>query len=116
MVGTAGGIAVETGDAAELISMWVRPDHRRGGVGGRLVASVLDWARSAGFDQVRLWVADGNGAAERLYASCGFARTGKVAPVRAGEPQQELEMALSLSLEGAISKSHPARAWRAGLG
>jgi len=96
VVGTAGGIVVQTGDAAELISMWVHPDHRRGGVGAQLVDAVVDWARGAGFGEVRLWVADGNAGAEKLYAGCGFTRTGGVAPVRKGEPQQEFEMARRL--------------------
>jgi GNAT superfamily N-acetyltransferase len=96
VVGTAGGIVVPTGDAAELISMWVHPDHRRGGVGIRLVDTVIDWARSAGFGEIRLWFAEGNVGAEKLYLRCGFAHTGRVGLVREGEPRQEFEMARRL--------------------
>ena len=72
--------------------MWVRPDVRGSGVGQRLIEAVLDWARGAGFEEVRLWVVDGNTRAERVYARLGFERTGTVAPVREGELLIEFEM------------------------
>ena len=96
VVGTAGGIVRDTGDAAELISMWVHPDHRRSGVGVRLVDAVVAWARSAGFGEIRLWFAEGNGGAETFYLRCGFVHSGRVAPIREGEPRQEFEMVRKL--------------------
>ncbi|MEU7636759.1 MULTISPECIES: GNAT family N-acetyltransferase [unclassified Streptomyces] len=78
---------------AELVSMWVRPDARGRGVADHLVLAVLRWADDHGFPQVRLWVAQGNDRAERLYARHGFQRTGLVEPVREGEPQLEFAMA-----------------------
>jgi GNAT superfamily N-acetyltransferase len=98
VVGLVGGIDSELGRSAELVSMWVHPAHRHIGAGGRLVEAVVDWARNSGYEKLRLWVVEGNQAAESLYARCGFTRTGSVAPVREGEPQMEFEMALSLSL------------------
>ncbi len=93
VAGTVGGIVLPDGMTAELISMWVDPAARGRGVGERLVAAVLDWAGTAGLSEVRLWVTSGNGAAERLYARCGFKRTGAEQLVRPGEPQTEFEMA-----------------------
>ena len=95
VVGTAAGIASDDGTAA-LISMWVAPGSRGRGVGEMLVHAVLDWARDAAYRAVRLWVADGNGAAERLYLRCGFVRTGATQPIFPGEPPKEFEMELVL--------------------
>ncbi len=93
VVGTAGGATHEDGRTAELVSMWVDPRRRGQGVGDRLVKAVLEWAaESARIDEVRLWVADGNREAERLYARNGFGRTDGVQPIRRGEPRLEFEM------------------------
>jgi len=92
IAGIAVGLTNEKIQHVELVSMWVRPDARGAGVGGRLIEAVVDWARGAGFGEVRLWVVDGNTRAERVYERLGFKRTGIVAPVREGEPLMEFEM------------------------
>jgi GNAT superfamily N-acetyltransferase len=97
--GTAG--CVEGKEAgAELVSMWVRPGWRGRGVGDLLVRAVLDWARARGHDQVRLWVSDGNHAAERLYGRHGFGRTGESQPMNPGEPGR-LEFAMRAVIRAA---------------
>lgn len=105
VVGTVGVVVLPGAPAAELISMWVRPDARGQGVGDRLVAAVLDWAAVARLDEVRLWVTTGNAAAERLYARCGFKRTGAEQLVRPGETQTEFEMARRAAAEAATPSS-----------
>jgi GNAT superfamily N-acetyltransferase len=97
-VGLAAGFA-EDDAAAELISMWVAPPWRGRGVADQLVAAVAAWAGDAGFVQLRLWVADGNDRAERLYARNGFARTGVVQPVHEHDPAR-LEFQMTRALAG----------------
>ncbi len=93
VVGLAAGIKADHPGDAELISMWVEPAWRGRGVGHRLVDAVLSWAAGEGFGGVRLWVAQGNARAERLYARQGFERTGEVQPMAAGAPERlEFEM------------------------
>ena len=82
---------------AELISMWVVPEFRGTGLASRLIDAVLDWAAVAAYDEVRLWVVEGNVAAQRAYAKRGFEPTGRRQPVREGEPAMELEMAVATS-------------------
>ncbi len=90
-VGTAAGV-VE--DGAELVSLWVHPTWRGRGVGDLLVQAVLDWAREQGHTDIRLWVSEDNGAAERLYARHGFIRTGASQPVTPADPtRREFAMA-----------------------
>lgn len=96
VVGTVGGSNSDDGRIAYLFSMWVDPRWRGQGVGDHLVKAVLDWARASGLEEVRLWVADGNREAERLYTRNGFGRTDAVQPIRAGEPRLEFEMALKI--------------------
>ena len=98
--GIAVGLTNDTIQHVELVSMWVRPEARGSGVGGRLIEAVVDWARSEGFGEVRLWVVDGNERAERVYSRLGFKRTGTVAPVREGEPLMEFEMSRGIPTGG----------------
>ena len=86
-------IGIDIGEGAELISMWVAPTSRGTGLASRLIEAVVGWASGAGYDEIRLWVVEGNVAAEKAYAKSGFARTGRRQPVREGEPAIELEMA-----------------------
>jgi GNAT superfamily N-acetyltransferase len=97
LVGLVSG-AVHSAGEAELISMWVAPGWRRQGVGRRLVDAVVDWAAAAGFERLRLWVAIGNDAAERLYAERGFNRTGEVQPMGRGAGDR-IEFAMTRALK-----------------
>ena len=53
----------------ELISMWVAAESRHQGIGGRLIAEVVEWA---GNRPLALRVMDGNEAAIAAYESRGF--------------------------------------------
>lgn len=87
-VGIAAGGDSSYRGAAALTSLWVDPAARGKGAGDLLVTTVVEWARRAGYEQVVLWVAEGNDHAERLYERNGFARTGELMR----DPQSEFEM------------------------
>jgi GNAT superfamily N-acetyltransferase len=94
-VGLAGGIDEGAG-AAELVSMWVRPQARGRKVGAALVMAVADWARGRGLSQLNLWVTDGNQAARALYERCGFTPGGERQPLPSDQAQAEISMMLPL--------------------
>ncbi len=76
--GLVRGAADETDvSTAWLISMWVAPDHRRLGLGARLIDSVVKWARTEGYQRLALDVADHNTPAVQLYSRHGFKSTGE---------------------------------------
>jgi ribosomal protein S18 acetylase RimI-like enzyme len=65
------------GEAWHLVSMWVSPAARGGGLADLLVGAVTEHARQAGADRVTLWVAVGNDRARGFYQRMGFAPTGR---------------------------------------
>ena len=94
VAGTVSGGDGEATGAAAMTAMWVDPAFRRRGVGDLLVKTVLEWARSAGYEEMFLWVTDGNANAERLYERNGFKRTGAAQDVRPGHLEHEMSRAV----------------------
>jgi len=72
------GIAIcrVVADESELITIAVRPAHRRRGAARRLLAAVLDHVRAAGARSLFLEVAADNPAARTLYELSGFCAAG----------------------------------------
>ncbi|MBE9604661.1 ribosomal protein S18-alanine N-acetyltransferase [Acetobacteraceae bacterium H6797] len=66
-----------TGDEAEIITLAVRPDFRRAGLGRALMEAAMRVAAIQGGAVMFLEVAEGNEAARRLYASLGFEEVGR---------------------------------------
>ncbi len=62
---------------AELLSIGVAPDRRRGGAGAALLDAVIDAAGRVGARAIHLEVDPGNRAAMALYIRAGFAETGR---------------------------------------
>jgi ribosomal protein S18 acetylase RimI-like enzyme len=90
------GLFVEDPGVGEIISVWVQPDHR----GQRLAVSLVDAAmqcgRDLGLPRMRLWVTEGNRAAECLYTRLGFAFTGSRQPITTRPHADEREMVMIL--------------------
>ena len=85
-----------SGLAAELVSMWVSPAHRRSRIAIELVTAVVGWAERTGTEAVELWVTRGNDAAARLYEAVGFRSTGDHQPLPSDPCKDELRMRLPL--------------------
>ena len=94
VAGTVSGGDGDSNATAAMTAMWVDPRHRRRGVGDLLVKTVVEWARSAGYGEMMLWVAAGNDGAERLYRRNGFTRTGGVQEMRPGALEYEMSTRL----------------------
>lgn len=60
-----------------LRGMYVVPEARRRGLGRRILAELLAWARAAGLKQVRLEVVSDQVPARRLYEESGFRLIGR---------------------------------------
>ncbi|GAA1287336.1 GNAT family N-acetyltransferase [Streptomyces javensis] len=100
-VGMAGGMPGDgdgdgDGRPPELRSVWVSPEARGQGVGGRLIAAVENWALRRGATALRLAVLPGNAPAIALYERHGFAATGEPGDLLADGVTRELVMVKAL--------------------
>lgn len=68
----AGGLVVVEGTLAGLFGLRTQVPFRRQGLGRRLVAGLVGWAREQGASRIYLQVEDGNAPAVALYRSQGF--------------------------------------------
>lgn len=74
------GIVQEPGaptDERLVVSLFVRPEHRRQGIGRALLRAAVHWAAVDDAKVVSAWVLDGDPAATGLFASAGFRLTGE---------------------------------------
>jgi ribosomal protein S18 acetylase RimI-like enzyme len=81
---------------AWLEALWVDPSVRRAGVGSALIEAVAAWSRERGADALDLSVTERNKAAAALYASAGFAETGRRRPLPADPSRTEIFLTRSL--------------------
>lgn len=100
--GPAEGFALlrTVADEAELLSVGVVPERRRGGIAQRLLAAVIDRCRVAGVARLHLEVAEDNTAARTLYARAGFLQVGRrkgYYPRATGEAADALTLARPLT-------------------
>jgi ribosomal-protein-alanine acetyltransferase len=95
--GVVGYVGVELsllGGEADLVNLAVEPDHRRRGVGRRLVETAVAYCRDRGVPLIWLRVRAGNRTARRFYRRCGFATTGRFHDYYASPREDAVLMAL----------------------
>ena len=107
LVGMASGSAAADDAFVSLFQVWVGPETRRTGVGGRLVRAVLEWAAGRGCALVRLDVNSSDAGAVAFYTSLGFRDTGRRGQLRPGSDVPTMEM------EASATGRMPPRATRA---
>jgi putative acetyltransferase len=92
----AGSVALrDLADRAyKLKRMYLRPAHRGRGLGRRLLATALDWARANDARVVRLDTAEGMVAARHLYESAGFVQLPDGEVPRQGQQRLAYELRL----------------------
>lgn len=101
LVGAVGVIRNTRRKAAHKAFVWgmyVAPSHRRHGLGGLLLDSAIDAARTMGAEWLQLGVSAAMGAARRLYERKGFVEWGLEpdAVRHEGVSADEVHMALRL--------------------
>ncbi|MBV8659635.1 MAG: ribosomal protein S18-alanine N-acetyltransferase [Burkholderiales bacterium] len=69
-------VSMQVLDEASLLTIGVRPDHQRQGLGRRLVEAVFDHAAAHGAAVLFLEVRQSNKGARTLYRRMGFVETG----------------------------------------
>ncbi len=77
LAGMTAAFLEREGTSALVWGMWVDSEHRRLGLGQRLLGSLAEWAATVGAERLRLHVTEPNRAARRLYESAGFTPTGE---------------------------------------
>ena len=65
------------GETAQLRVMLVHPNARGHGLGARLTAECIRFAREAGYRRIRLWTTTRQVAARAIYRTAGFELTGE---------------------------------------
>lgn len=88
--------AVSDGQA-QLLGVYVRPEHRGTGVADALFVAAIACARGCGpppITRIRLFVHQDNHRAEAFYRRAGFTRTGRSTPVRGDPAAVEHELLL----------------------
>lgn len=81
-------------DEAEILTLAIRPESRRQGLGRALIRDALAHSRQNGIKTLHLEVAADNTPAQRLYQACGFTQTGKRQAYYAGIDAILMQIAL----------------------
>ena len=74
MAGSVFVVPAEDGEegTAQLRMLYVEPMFRGRGVGGRLVAEAVSFARISGYRRIMLWTQDCLASARSIYQKAGF--------------------------------------------
>lgn len=92
---------------AEILTLAVRPEARRQGLGRALTAAAAGLARSQGAEALHLEVAHDNAAALALYRAAGFVEAGRRPGYYAREEGPAADaLILTLKLSGPLPTPH----------
>ena len=80
-----------------LYGMWVAPEVRGSGLGEGLVDAIIEWSRTVGAEEVKLWVVESNTPAVRLYEKTGFIPTGEAQPLPSNPKLTDTRMSRSIA-------------------
>ncbi len=94
-------------DEAHLLNICIHPELREQGVGRKLLAYLLDYARKAGMLEAFLEVRPTNLVAIHLYESMGFVRVGVRKGYYQGTPNREDAWVYKLELGPPLESSIP---------
>ncbi len=98
--GVVGSVAIrllDDGKIAELKRMYLQPEYRGRGLGRALLNHAIHWARDRGCRSIVLDTSTAMTAAQRLYESAGFARTGTRTETGAHDSRCEVLYKLDLA-------------------
>ncbi|WP_282852912.1 tRNA (adenosine(37)-N6)-threonylcarbamoyltransferase complex transferase subunit TsaD [Gulosibacter sediminis] len=111
LVGAAGVLAAQGAGEADVQTIAVRPELRRGGWGTRLLRELLAWARSRGAQRVFLEVRESGAPARALYAALGFTEIGRRDNYYRKEREAAIVMRADIdtALSAADARLEPAR-------
>lgn len=72
------GIARDTDvlQAAEIMAIYIDPNHERKGAGNALITHAISQARQSGFKKIILWVLEANHPAKQFYHAMNFTPDG----------------------------------------
>lgn len=94
-----------TDDLAELGRLWVKPSHREHGIGRRLTRTVIDEARTRGYETLGLTTPPWSEAAHELYESLGFEHVAPYSETRLPKKYHDDAIFMKLELTEAESNS-----------
>jgi putative acetyltransferase len=97
VIGSVAIRLLDGGTAAELKRMYLQPEHRGRGLGRTLLNHAIHWAKDRGCRSIALDTSTATTAAQRLYESAGFARTGTRTETGAHDSRCEVLYKLDLA-------------------
>jgi putative acetyltransferase len=95
-------------DTAQVRRMYVRPSHRRRGLGGRLLGEVVQAARDTGYARLVLESPRSWTGAHAVYLGAGFEAAGVEPESEVPEHLRDYWVYLSLRLQSAAGPTAPA--------
>src|SRR6202012_457037 len=97
-------LARAAGGEAEILTLAVVPESRRGGIGRALVQKAATHAQNLGAATLFLEVAKDNEAGQKLYSRLGFKPVGLRKAYFDGKDAQVMKVALPLSSDASDSR------------